>query len=346
MRTFLINVAVFLGLSTTAYFAIPVVDLIGKGSRLLIRRTPETALLPNYAGQEWAKKHFAELRDIQTQYVSFLGWRHLPYAGETVTIERPLNIRKTPQNVPAAVDRSGYFFGGSTMWGVGADDARTIPALFQRIAGGHVLNFGEFGWNAHQSLNQLMKLYTEGHRPNLVIFYDGFNDVRLKCRTGKDFWADEREARIREAVAYRPFEAGYFVQPLLYGAAQLRARTKGKDSDCDSDPRKAELVAEQLISDWKIAAMLVASYGGRFHAYLQPVVFFSRTRVDHLRPSQNLRRQFETVYRLVRQKTAGLEFFTDLTDVLDHDEYIYLDACHLSPNGNALVAARIAADLK
>jgi hypothetical protein len=31
----------------------------------------------------------------------------------------------------------------------------------------------------------------------------------------------------------------------------------------------------------------------------------------------------------------------DLRNALDRDEYFYIDWCHLSPNGNQLVAARI-----
>jgi hypothetical protein len=34
--------------------------------------------------------------------------------------------------------------------------------------------------------------------------------------------------------------------------------------------------------------------------------------------------------------------FYDLVSILDGDEYFYIDECHLSPNGNRLVAARIA----
>jgi hypothetical protein len=33
--------------------------------------------------------------------------------------------------------------------------------------------------------------------------------------------------------------------------------------------------------------------------------------------------------------------FVDLRHALDYDEYIYIDWCHLSPNGNEIIARQI-----
>ena len=37
--------------------------------------------------------------------------------------------------------------------------------------------------------------------------------------------------------------------------------------------------------------------------------------------------------------------FMDLRDAVDRDEYLYIDWCHLSPDGNKLVAERISQGL-
>lgn len=346
LYTVMVNVAVFLGLALFLYFMIPTVDLIGKAVRPLWPSVDKRGTLANYAGQPWAAVHFAEMQRQKTDFIAYLGWRRQPFQGQTITVEEGMQIRRTPAANGNAAAPSVYFFGGSTMWGAGADDARTIPALYQQAAGGKILNFGESGWTAHQSLNQLIKLYAEGHRPDVVVFYDGVNDVSHKCRHENDAWAYERQGQIRRALAYRPAEWGYYAQPILGVVTQLAGALRGNQGqrffDCERNPRKAELLAEQVITDWKVAKLLVESHGGRFHAVLQPVGYFSKTRLDHLRLGRQLGEQFGIVYPIIRRKMAEQRIGADLTDALDRDEFIYIDFCHLSPNGNALVAARIA----
>ena len=343
------NVAVFLGLFLALYFAIPMVDQIGKAFRALWPSIDTRGELPNYAGQDWAKRHFAEIQLLQTDFMSYFGWRRRPFQGQTITVEPGLQIRRTPQTTTTPGAPSVYFFGGSTMWGAGSDDARTIPALYQRAAGGVVLNFGESGWVAHQSLNQLMKLYSEGQRPDVVVFYDGVNDVSHKCRAETDFWADDRQRQIRQALAYRPTELGYYLRPILslagLAAGALETRETRRNLDCDQNAAKAELIATQLIADWQIAAALVRAHGGRFYAYLQPVSYFSQTRLQHLRLSKPMGAQYQTLYPIFRRQMAAAGIGADLSAVLDADAPIYIDFCHISPNGNTLVAARIARDV-
>jgi len=345
----IVNLLVLVTAITLAYLSIFAVGALVRKGRQLAERNDARASLPNYADFPWASRHFSELKALQTDYVSYLGWRRRPFAGETIVIDATRRIRETPQVVAAAPARAVYFFGGSAMWGTGSDQIHTIPSAFQRLAGGRVLNFGESGWCAHQSLNQLVKLYTEGHRPDVVVFYDGSNEVAEKCRSDSDFWAIDRERQIQRALTYPPGEVGYLLQPIVTAAAAARRMIglgpQPRDYDCDADPRKAELIAEQVATDWKIAASLVTSYGGRFQAYLQPIVYFSRTRTDRLRVEPLMREQFEAVYPLIRRKMAALPDTADLSAIFDRDEYIYIDFCHISPNGNAIVAERIARDL-
>jgi hypothetical protein len=82
---------------------------------------------------------------------------------------------------------------------------------------------------------------------------------------------------------------------------------------------------------------------GTFVGVLQPVAYFSRTKLDHIRLSKATELQYNSVYPLMRQKVAqsGGEFH-DRVDAMDVDEYAYVDWCHLSPNGNRHLVRRIA----
>ncbi len=72
----------------------------------------------------------------------------------------------------------------------------------------------------------------------------------------------------------------------------------------------------------------------------------ARPELDHLDLDPDLRRQYEVVYPMVievlKREFPGLgDNFVDLRTALDRDEYFCIDWCHLSPNGNEMIAQRI-----
>ena len=317
----------------------------------------ESHLFPNYQGAEWAQKHFSEYYDLgQAEYVAYYGWRRPPYAGETINIDQR-GLRRTyrPENVTP--ERTIAFFGGSTTWGTGADDARTIPSEFVKLNPEYVgYNFGETGYVAHQSLNVFLQQYFDGFRPDVVVFYDGVNDVWNKCRYEMGAYSHSREIRIRTALR----EAGSgneenfvltvlpirnFVEKVVRVLGNQN-RSEASFYDCHKDSAKAEQIARVLLSDWLLVKNLVESYGGTFVPILQPVIYFSDTNKEHLKLSEALSWQYEALYPLIvdmlhREFPQLAGNFMDLRDVLDRDEYFYIDWCHLSPNGNQRIAARI-----
>jgi hypothetical protein len=146
-----------------------------------------------------------------------------------------------------------------------------------------------------------------------------------------------------------PLSFTYFLRPVISLADEihsaifpLQAPPDPSTYDCNNDRQKAEAIAENLVRDWTLAKQLVESYGGEFIAALQPVAFFSKTRLDHVKLSRELAAQFRVVYPFILMKLARAQQFYDLTAVLDVDEYVYIDFCHVSPNGNRRIAASLA----
>ena len=72
----------------------------------------------------------------------------------------------------------------------------TIPSQFTQLTGYHTENFGKSAYTAHQGLEMLIRLLQDGHRPNIVVFYDGANDVIHKCRSELNAWSHAREHQI------------------------------------------------------------------------------------------------------------------------------------------------------
>jgi len=308
------------------------------------------AALPNYANVDWALTHFKEFASLQSRYVSYLGWRRLPFEGKTISIGGHYAQRRTIGSNDASKP-SVYFFGGSTMWGTGADDANTIPSRFAQLSGYRVENFGETAYTAHQGLMMLIRLLQDGHRPDIVVFYDGANDVVHKCRSELNAWSHAREHQMSSALqgaSYgREYGLQYMFRPLaalagtVSGSFSRRSRSDDSFFSCHSDTKKAQQIADNLLEDWALARKLVEAHNGKFFGVLQPISYFSETKVDHLKQRDTERKQFAAVYPLIRQRMAEQSDLYDFTDMLNKQEYIYIDFCHLSPNGNLYVAQKL-----
>jgi lysophospholipase L1-like esterase len=345
MKTLFINIAVFCTLWVVVHLtlitAAQLVDTFGSGKSRLV--------LPNYENHEWAAQHFAEFGDQDYRYHSFLGWRRLPYHGETINIDER-GIRQTVDRTPNGADRKIFFFGGSTTWGTGVSDEYTIPSQFASITREYqATNYGEAAYTAHQSLEMLIKVLQEGERPDIVVFYDGVNDVKYKCRSAHNWYSHSWEDRYvpRFELYDSVFSLDYALGPMsrvaqiLKSSVRVGLNIEAETYNCNKDIRKAERIAAALVHDWKIAQTIVKAHGGQFFGFLQPISYFSRTKLEHISVSEELRKQYELIYPMVKELMREERSFHDLTDLFDRNEYIYVDYAHVSPNGNRYAAERI-----
>ena len=160
--------------------------------------------------------------------------------------------------------------------------------------------------------------------------------------------AHQQERQFEQVLraSIKPDSYSHYFAPVLAVARRLNEKLDLVSApawyDCDTNPQKAEAVADALLQDWMLAKRLVEAQGGKFIGLLQPVAALSKTRLDHLRLSDGVSAQFRAVYQKVQQKIAGQSAFHDLVALLDRDEYIYIDWCHLPPRGNRYVAEKIA----
>lgn len=322
LKTIFYNLLVFFTLANLFYWSIPVVDLIQSGRG--------DASQGNGA-----------------VYRSYIEWRSRPTNFGNVIVEGPYLQRRTVAEHVTST-RKVYFFGGSTMWGAGDDDAGTIASKYAAATGTAPENFAEFGWTAHQGLLYLIQVLQDGRKPDVVVFVDGVNDVAAKCVIGSTPTSHGKEAQFASLIsgADRPQSFAYLFRGVLRLSErisnQLSNASRPSPYDCDTDPAKAEAIAANLIKDWQFAKEIVEAHGGRFYGFLQPVAWFSHTNLTGVPLSPELGKQFEAVYPLIKQKLATDPAFNDLAAVLDGEENFYFDFCHIKPDGNARVARRIA----
>jgi hypothetical protein len=309
--------------------------------------------LPNYRqDHDYAKDVFADYNRIQHQYEPFVGWKTLPYKGKTLTIN-PNGERTHVSSSEMKTDKVVHFFGGSTMWGEGSDDQHTIPALFNKANGQYqVFNHAQLAYNSRQELDALISMYSKGAQADLVIFYDGVNDAAFLCPNDiKQLPAHRLVPMYREKLyvgekkVVGELAGKLFYKNILRATHRLTYKPTPENSpyDCVSKPEKAEEIAEMLMKNWEMAHEIVTNRNGKFIAVLQPAAFIGHPRTDHLKLDEDLGKNFHEIYKRIQQKIKerNHDWIVDLSDSFDGDEYIYIDFCHVSPNGNEIIAKRI-----
>ena len=313
--------------------------------------------LPNYDDIDWTEQYFKDHKSISSSYSDFVVWELDSLSSETINIGK--DSRRYTSETDESVIGEVWVFGGSTVFGAGVNDANTIPSLVARQTGLNTVNFGQDNYIARQSVISLLRETEIHNSENLtVVFYDGVNDVQVKCRTENLDLVTDRQTRIRAALGNNRAAENVSINQLFRPALVLmdKIAQRGvpglpqKEPDdlyiCDDDADRSDKVARELVTDWMTANAIAEAIGGRFVAILQPVSYLSDTRLDHLpawKYDTELARQYSAVYPLIRSYAlaASINFY-DLSHVFDHDEFIYIDFCHVSPNGNEYIAAALA----
>jgi lysophospholipase L1-like esterase len=303
-----------------------------------------------FKDKEQATQVFADARKTVERYAPFVGWKRLGLTTRNVNIaENGLRTHRVGRsNEPGSMTTG--FFGGSTIWGTGVEDDGTIPAIFDEITRDFaVVNYGEGGWTSRQSLAQLINLINQEAAPDIVIFYSGLNDVATHCNQhyGNSFNTHHEAPKIQQLVRDSQ-SSSYVYRNFLATATDTIKRVTGRNKfeetyACDNDADRAAKVAKTLLLNWEMAHTLVTSYGGQFFAFLQPVAGFGSPKLDYLDLDERLLAQYPPVFSKLQTLIAerGEGWVWDISDAFDGNQPLYMDAGHVTRDGNALIASRI-----
>ena len=260
-------------------------------------------------------------------------------------------------------------FGGSTMMGMGARDAHTIPAVLARRLGEFgqqvaVTNMGQLGHNSTQETIALQQLLKQGERPEIVLFYDGINEMVCAEQTGAAdrvmheaarraefniFYTDRRADLVKAGlIAAMPRTVRRLRE--LTGLALRGPLPAGRIDLASVDiPTLAREVVEAYAANLRLIRLLAGAYGFRPLFFWQPVITTKREKTaderffeaEFTRSLDARRRLFAAVID-ERRRHPELAEAADAIDLSrlfdDRPDPVYIDLYHLSEAGNAAVA--------
>jgi lysophospholipase L1-like esterase len=255
-----------------------------------------------------------------------------------------------------------WVFGGSTVYGTGVPDWATLPSyLSERLnrdgrACVIVSNYGDESYASTQELILLIEQLKRGGSPDVVIFYDGFNDAHMGMAA-----ADPRSTHYGLEIIKPRAEGSFrgrfdFVHRLymvrVADAVRQLLRRRGEPLNAEELRAKAATVVDNYEANHDIASALGQVYHFTFYGFWQPMLFYGHkplvpfeqqiSELDTTRKSRFDPGPVVAVYQEAERRTS-VATFVNLADVFDEvSGPIYIDEAHLGPHGNELAANAIA----
>jgi len=308
------------------------------------------------------------------QWEPYLYWRHAPQRGRYINVDS-VGHRRTVQSVPlSGAVRHVLFLGGSAMWGIGARDEMTIPSLVaarlaeRGVRDVAVTNFGETGYVFTQELFQLELELRRGGRPDVVVFYDGFNDIAAAVIDGRAGVPANEPNRVAEFGLGRALGSDSDLRALgtltvlaasrsrlLRRLRQLTSRASGAASGPAPDS-----TARDVVRTYAATAQLVEGLARRYgfrtlyfwqpalHTSLKPLAPYERVVRDSIEADPFQRRLRAVDVAAAAEIDAVMadmapERFVNLTHMFDEDTAtVFIDDLgHVTEQANGEVAARM-----
>ncbi len=357
------------------------------------RETPYLDPALVYPGASWGAELLDESAAVRVAWSPYCYWRAAPFASRYVNVNAD-GLRRTwdggaPRvtGVNVRVHRV-FVFGGSPIFGVEARDDYTIPSLLAKdlnqadIGNVQVIDYGQPGYVSTQELISFLLALRADQRPDLVVFYDGFNDADAAYRSGtagitagegeraREFNLLNHSLASRRRALYRAAAATFLTKSSLgvvlrtirrHHAGSVSDRKTGKSLPIVNpvarrpDARLADTVAADYLKNLRLADATAAGLGIGMLVYWQPSLatknprsaFESRLAGESARAApgeEQFVREVGSDLRAI-MVTPGYRGprITDLSTILNGQRSCFVDDVNIVEGCNAVIASRLAA---
>lgn len=317
-----------------------------------------------YANPYLAEEYFKELTDAKARvWASYTQSQQTDYAGKFINVHE--GTRRTWHSEAIKDDKRTrlkiFFFGGSTLWGLGSRDDFTIPSLVAKMLAENgisadVTNYAVIGDVTTQSLIRLVLELRKRNVPDLVVFYGGSVEAFSACYEGEpgvplgnsnlEKRSSKKEAKARISIRLENFA----LIRLLTGKTQLAGCSKKLDV-------LSEGALDVYLGNVRFIEAISRSLSFKTLFYLEPQLSDKTHRTkyeeDQLLKSEKRLPGKNDLYSLMRRKLVKREdesleqnVFHDLRSIfVDVASPIYMDGGHYGEDGNDRISRRITADI-
>lgn len=307
--------------------------------------------------EETIQTIFNEQYQTNSSWAPNIHYKHAEFHGKTINVDK--NGHRATKNFHTKVDSTAYrifCFGGSTMLSTGARDNYTIPSELSKLIHENfpnkkytVTNFGHSGYNRNTETIQLQQELLKGNIPDLVIFYDGVNEVVTTF--------ENKEAGLPSNAFYLKNSFGIShnypkkIIHLIQTSNIIKAVRviKPKKSSLNNSSTSTEELSNKALLNYKgniiLCNALANEYNFEVINFFQPVIYSKTTLSESEKEFSKSGEYMKELYRQfysdinVNSELKSNENFFNISDALNgKNSTIYTDFCHISEIGNKIVA--------
>ena len=361
-----VNLIVFIGLVLFLNFlSAAYIDFRQVKNTVSGARQDRRASLPAYEEKSYPQAVFRDFEKMESHYKPYVGWQLTPLETQTLHIDKD-GRRFVPRQAQMSQKQTVHFFGGSTMFGTGVHDQDTIPAKVEsKLDSVHSINHGVSGYVSRQSLAALINLFNSNEKVDVVVFYDGVNDVINLCREDNlSINSHSHEMKLKSLMEKdrkekeKPRLVQFFTSDTLELTKRINRKffkneTGEKDgfqipSRCQDNPELMRTLVQTMLRNWELAHAVAVSENVEFIAVLQPVAYVGEPYIPYLYLDEAWRDEYREMYSYWKTaiKQKRYDWVIDATDAFDIEEPIYIDWAHVNAKGNGIIAELIADRVK
>jgi hypothetical protein len=361
-------------LAAMGYFKIKIPNVISKPTEQLVGEGTPREKVSYYSSQDWAERYWYEFRlSRKQQFYPYVVWRRSPFKGKTIEVDRN-GVRLTPGADCSAKSFKVFTFGASEMWGTGSPNWGTIPAHLQKglekLRQGPVcvMNFAESAYVSTQDVIMLLMQLRSGNVPDVVLFYTIGDDIYAANQSGQAgtlenldqiaAWFEGRREpdtfvdRLRSTYSYRLIDL--LMGKLTIANPQQEKPTPSKLVTYESmgiDVAKlSDLIVQDYFGNYEIVSALAQKYGFKYFFFLPPRLRMGNKPLTSEEQEMKHRTEIEAaldklytaVYQTIERESSKYQNFYSIVHIFDrYDSLLWIDAAHVTPIGNQLIAARM-----
>jgi len=340
------------------------------GSRIFSKKEDPNYFkkVESYRNEPWVDEYFREfMAALKTTWQSYVYFRWEPFKGKYLNInDRGLRFT-VPSDLPDSETTKKiniFMFGGSTLWGWGVRDRYTIPsqlveALAKHKVKAEITNFSEPGYVSTQELIDLIIQLQRNKVPDLVIFYDGVNDVYAAYQSGvagipENEWKRELEynlsnryGKLRRLFLLSSLDE-FFLGRKIKELSQKLELTSMKRRNIDGLQKE---IVEIYLDNLKIIDGISKAYGFKTMYYWHPIIYFKKYLTNYEENYNNdeeMKNLYFKTYDILQQEKPYLARynFYDISGIFSNSrQSLYIDCFHVNEKGNKEIGERIADDV-
>ena len=304
----------------------------------------ENVMVKNISPRHIENSYFFEDQRLDEQFINYDNidlFIPQDQKGEKISIKN--NFRSTSFQ-PSFSKKNIYVFGGSTIFSLGVSDSATICSFLQKKLNDNgyeikVTNVGVIAATLKQQIQRL-KLFFEIDKTDIVIFYDGVNDMTKAFQKNKNNKMQKTHIINFQAIfqKFRNFALGRYL---------MERSTKSTKSNVKNFVIESEEYCKLLIETNRF----IKNQGALFYHFLEPNLYakspLNKYEKEDLVP---FLRFYAPDMELILKKSApifsacskNLTFSTNLNLAFNEIENSpFLDFVHLNESGNKIIADRI-----